>query len=180
MELRTKAIPDSFKQNIPKGMRLLWKQDVEVLLVESLFCPNGHNLLVDSVRIHDEPSIKLKIRIDDQPGYVFLDSIWGSHANLFTFMGHGLDPDAKVDAYCPYCDVHLNIAEGCADIDSECRCDEQIVLFLPGKKNKIIICPRISCPHHELIVEEIPMPVLQELSDINYFGTGQEDIFGGI
>lgn len=178
MELTAKAIPDKFKQNIPKGMRLLWKQDLEVLLVESVFCPNGHNLLVDSVRIHDEPSIKMKIKIDEQEGLVFLDSIWGSHANLFTFLGHGLDANGKVDAYCPYCNAHLNVELACGD--ESCDSNEQIVLYLPGRKNKIQICPKISCPHHELIVEEVPLPVLQELSDINYFGAGQDDIFGGI
>ncbi|AHC13836.1 hypothetical protein [Salinispira pacifica] len=178
MELTTKIIPDAFKKNIPQGMRLLWKQDIEVLLVESVYCPNGHNLLVDSVRIHDEPSIKLKIQVGGQEGLVFLDSIWGSHSNLFTFLGTGLSPDAKTEAYCPYCDAHLNVKRSCSN--PACDSPDQIVLYLPGRKNEIQICPRVSCPHHELIIEEIEEPVLQELSDINYFGAGQEDVFGGI
>ena len=178
MEFITKAIPDKFKQNIPHGMRLLQKQGMEVLLVESVFCPNGHNLLVDCVRIHDEPSIKMKIKVADHEGFVFLDSIWGSHANLFTFLGINLVPDAMVDAYCPYCGAHLNVSRECSS--KSCDSSEQIILYLPGRTNRIQVCPRVSCPHHEFIIEDVSLPLLHELSEINYFGAGEDDVFGGI
>lgn len=178
MELTIRDIPHEFKQHIPMGMRLFTKHEKEVLLVESLFCPQGHNLLVDSVRIHDEPSIRLNIEIGEQKGVVFLDSFWGSHANLFSFMPMGLTGDAVVAATCPYCGVSLNVKRPCPD--GECDSPDQIALYLPGRKNRIYVCPRVACPHHELVVDEIPDKVLEVISEINYFGTGQDEIFGGI
>lgn len=178
MELTIREIPNEFKINIPLGMRLFSKHEKEVLLVESLFCPNGHNLLVDSVRIHDEPSIRLNIKLGDQDGVVFLDSFWGSHANLFSFMPMGLTGDAVVEASCPYCGVSLNVKRPCPD--EHCDSPEQIALYLPGRNNRIYACPRVACPHHELIVEEIRNDVLEVISEINYFGAGQDEIFGGI
>ena len=178
MEVTYKKIPDQFRTNIPKGMRLLQRPEAEVLLVESLFCPKGHSLLVDSVRIHDEPSIKLNIEIRGQKGIVFLDSIWGSHANLFTTQPQGVGPDDEVKAFCPYCNAPLNLPQTCARPD--CTTTTQIQLFLPGGRNHILICPQLTCPHHELIVEELPEPILEMIDEINYFGAGQEDIFGGI
>ena len=178
MQVTYKPIPEQFRQNIPQGMRLLQRPEVEVLFVESLYCPNGHNLLVDSVRIHDEPSIKLDIEIRGQKGVVFLDSIWGSHTNLFTTLAQGIQADDAVEAYCPYCGVSLMVPKKCSD--PSCSAPRQIELYLPGRRNRIILCPKLTCPHHELVVESISEQVLEIIDEINYFGAGQEDIFGGI
>ena len=74
MKLTAQKIPEEFVRSIPRGFRLVQKQGCDFLLVESLFCPNGHNLIVDSVRIHDEASVKLKIVVNHQPGFVFCKS----------------------------------------------------------------------------------------------------------
>lgn len=178
MELTIREIPAAFKANIPQGMRLFSKHGKEVLLVESLFCPNGHNLLVDSVRIHDEPSIRLNISLGEQKGVVFLDSFWGSHANLFSFLPTELEKNSAVEAHCPYCDVLLNVQRPCEE--EGCDSKEQIALYLPGRNNHIYVCPKVACPHHLLVVEEMPAEVLEIISEINYFGTGQDEIFGGV
>ncbi|WP_319560446.1 hypothetical protein [Marispirochaeta sp.] len=178
MELTIKEIPAAFKANIPQGMRLFTKHEKEVLLVESIFCPNGHNLLVDSVRIHDEPSIRLNIKLGNQNGVVFLDSFWGSHANLFSFLPTQIKANSAVEAHCPYCDILLNVKRPCENVD--CDSQEQIALYLPGRNNRIYVCPKVACPHHMLVVEDIPHDILEAIDEINYFGTGQDEVFGGI
>ena len=62
------------------------RNEDDFLLVEAAFCPRGHSLIVDSVRIHDEASVKLKLIIGDESGFVFVDAFWGSHAKLFSFI----------------------------------------------------------------------------------------------
>ena len=66
MKLTAKKIPEEFIRAIPRGFRLVNKKGHDYLLVESLFCPNGHNLIVDSVRIHGESSIKLQVVVNQQ------------------------------------------------------------------------------------------------------------------
>ena len=102
MKLAAQKIPAKFIQAMPRGLRLVKKDGGDFLLVESAFCPKGHNLVVDSVRIHDEASIKLKITIRGESGLIYVDSFWGSHAKLFSFIPllSGAD-EAFVGARCP-------------------------------------------------------------------------------
>jgi hypothetical protein len=178
MNLMAKKIPDEFIRAIPRGFRLIRKQDHDFLLLESLFCPNGHNLVVDSVRIHDEASIKLKIVINGEPGHLFLDAFWGSHAKLFSAFPHvSAHEPIFVEIFCPYCDANMTERHTCAQ--KGCGSDRSVLLMLPGGKNKIHVCAKLGCPGHLLEINDMPQKLVRSVSVINYFGAGTEDLFGG-
>ena len=178
MELSISKIPPEFVKAIPRGMRLVNRDDNELLLVNSLYCPNGHNLLVDSVRIHNEASIKIKVRIADNDGLIFIDSFWGSHAKLFSFFPGSLGKDATVEAFCPYCDAKLTQDYTCAF--EGCDSKKSLLLNLPGGKNRVRVCAKLGCPGHVLDINDLPHELTETVSNINFFGEGDNDIFGGI
>jgi hypothetical protein len=176
MKLTAKRIPDEFIRSIPRGFRLVKKHDHDFLLVESVFCPRGHNLIVDSVRIHDEASIKLKVVVNSEPGFIFVDAFWGSHSKLFSFVPRfsGKEP-LFVDIYCPYCDAIMTERYAC--IQKGCGSEKSVLLMLPGSKNKIHVCARLGCPGHVLDMVDMPQKLVRSVSVINYFGSGSEDLF---
>jgi hypothetical protein len=179
MKLAAQKIPAKFVQAMPRGLRLVKKDGGDFLLVESAFCPRGHNLVVDSVRIHDEASIKLKITIRGESGLIYVDSFWGSHAKLFSFVPllSGAD-EAFVGARCPYCDASMSEQYACPQ--KGCDSKQSIRLLLPGGKNVIHVCARLGCPGHILDIVDLPRSVVQTVSGINYFGAGGEDPFAGM
>jgi hypothetical protein len=177
MKLTAQKIPEKFARAMPRGLRLVTKDGRDFLLVESAFCPKGHNLVVDSVRIHDEASVKLKIVAGSDSGFVYVDSFWGSHAKLFSFIPLVTGTDTVfVDARCPYCDVDLTEQYPCAQ--KGCGSEQSIRLVLPGGKNTIHVCARLGCPGHFLDIVDLPRSVVQSVSGINYFGVGGEDVLG--
>jgi hypothetical protein len=179
MKLSPQPIPDRFARAVPRGFRLVRRQGNDFLLVESVFCPAGHNLVVDSVRIHNEASIKLKLVAGSEDGFVFVDAFWGSHAKLFSFVPAVAGREAvQVEALCPYCDVSMNEHYPCAQ--EGCGSLESIRLVLPGGQNTIHVCARLGCPGHQLDVADIPQEVVRAVSGINYFGAGGDDVFGSI
>ena len=179
MKLNPQKIPDEFIRTIPRGFRLVKKQGHDFLLVESLFCPNGHNVVVDSVRIHDEASIKLRVVVDNEPGVVFVDAFWGSHAKLFSFIPQvsGNKP-LFAEAHCPYCNALMMEHYPCSQ--KGCGSDRSIVLMLPGGKNKVHVCARLGCPGHMLDISDMPHGLVRSVNAINYFGAGPDNLFGGI
>jgi hypothetical protein len=179
MKLAATKIPEKFVRAMPRGLRLVKKGGRDFLLVESAFCPKGHNLVVDSVRIHDEASIKLKIVIRDEGGLIYVDSFWGSHAKLFSFIPllSGGDP-VFVGARCPYCDV--SVIEQYACQQRGCDSERSIRLLLPGGKNAIHVCARLGCPGHVLDIVDMPRSVVRSVSGINFFGVGGDDPFEGM
>jgi hypothetical protein len=178
MKLAARNIPDEFIRSIPRGLRILRKHEQDFLLVEALYCPNGHNLVVDSVRIHDEASIRLKVVINDEPGLLFVDAFWGSHTKLFSFIPKfgGTGP-FFVSAFCPYCDVEMMETYKCPQ--KGCGSERGVRLLLPGGINKIHVCAKLGCPGHELEAKQIPTKIVRSVSVINYFGAGSKDPFGG-
>lgn len=178
MELKASQIPEKFLRAIPKGMRLAKRGQQDFLVVESLYCPNSHNLLVDSVRIHNEASVKLKLKINEQSGFVFIDAFWGSHAKLFSFLPQPVKHSVQSAAFCPYCDCELTEKSVCTY--DKCSSTANFVLYLPGGKNRIHICAQLGCPGHRLEVSELPETIVESVSRINYFGHGEDELFGGI
>ncbi len=179
MKLSPRRIPDRFTKAIPRGFRLVQRQGHDFLLVESVFCPKGHSLVVDSVRIHGEASVKLRVAAGGESGFVFVDAFWGSHAKLFSFVpGRTGKSAVYAEAFCPYCDVAMTEQHACAE--KGCGSDRGIVLTLPGGENKVHVCARLGCPGHELEIVDLPHQIVRAVSGINYFGEGSDDLLGGI
>lgn len=179
MKLSVPKIPTQFARAVPRGFRLVKRQGRDVVLVESVFCPQGHNLIVDSVRIHGEPSVKLKIGASADSGFVFVDAFWGSHSKLFSFIPRAAGNEPLIaDVYCPYCDASMNEERGCSE--KGCGSQRSILLGLPGGKNAVHICARLGCPGHFLEIVELPEQVVRAVSGINFFGAGSDDVLGSI
>ncbi len=177
MELRSNRIPDEFRTVIPRGLRLVKRADQEFLLVESVFCPRGHNLMVDSVHIHGEPSIKLELSINGTKGLAFIDAFWGSHAKLFSFLPQYTD-QTLLEGFCPYC--HAPLMEEYHCHEEGCGSSKGLNLFLPGGSGRVSVCASLGCPGHTLDISAIPHELAESISGINFFGEGTEDLFGGL
>lgn len=178
MELKVTEIPQEFRKVPPLGFRLEKRGEHEFLIVESIFCPHGHSLLSHSVKIHGEPSIKLRIRVNDNEGIIFVDSFWGSHAKLFGFLPENITPDTLVEAFCPVCGVSLMEEYHCEE--DNCHSTRGMYFYLAESSNKVHVCARLGCPGHDLDIVDISHELVESLSAINYFGTGADDIFGDI
>lgn len=178
MQLVHRKIPREFLKVLPEGMKFVHRHEEEFLVVEQLYCARGHSLMVDSVRIHDEPSISIAVKRAEGAGLIFIDAYWGSHAKLYNFMADPSHPMLYADAHCPHCDVSLVVEREC---ESPCRSTRGLVFYLPGGENRITVCARLGCPDHRIVVGGAPLKVQEEVSRINFFGYGiDDDAFGGI
>jgi hypothetical protein len=172
-------IPPDILYSLPRGIKFINKNGREYLVIEELTCSKGHSLLSDAVKIHGEPSVKIKVKLGNEEGLIFIDAYWGSHAKLFSFL-----PDLKKDQYiadvrCPECNTSLIINEKCA-VDS-CESHKTIEFNLPGGKNKIYVCAKLGCPGHRIDIVDIPNDYSTKISEINFFGSQIEDnLFEGI
>jgi hypothetical protein len=170
MELKHTRIPVEFIQRLPEGMKLVTRHGKQFLVVDEVYGPNGESLMCDNVRIHGERSIQLGIEVGNSEGSIFVDSYWGSHAKLYSFMVDTSAKDSLVKARVPGSKTSLMTTRRC-NIEG-CNSDQAIELHLPGGKNKIYVCARLGCPGHELEVPDLPAPVSDSVSRINFFGAG--------
>lgn len=169
MKLKHTTIPQDFLNNIPRGMKYVMRNGKDFLVVEQGFCPNGHSLMVDHVRLHGEPSISMALRIGNAEGTVFLDPFWGSHDKLYSFIPNPKNADSKRnDAMCPSCGCSLvTVLKNACKL---CGSSKVIVVHLPGAQNKVLACAKLGCPWHKIVAEDIPDKYTEMVDDINYFG----------
>ncbi|MDR1933970.1 MAG: hypothetical protein LBQ57_14250 [Spirochaetales bacterium] len=177
MELVYNEIPREFLEVLPDGIKYIARHGKDFLVVESLCCPQGHSLMVDSVRIHGEPAVKIGVTIEGQKGSFFIDAFWGSHKKLCDFFPSA-QGGALVDAFCPVCGTSLMVGDACSE--SGCGAAKHIQLLLPGEKNRILVCGRLGCPGHRLETQKASGQIIKKISDINFFGSQIDDFFGGI
>jgi ribosomal protein L37E len=169
MKLKHNSIPKQFLSNLPRGVKYVMRNGEDFLVVEQVFCPNGHSLIVDNVRLHGEPSICLNLRVGKTEGLVYIDSFWGSHDKLYNFVPNlkGVSEE-KNDFMCPQCGCSLIVTmkKAC----TSCGSSRVIVMNLPGAKNKIMACAKPGCPWHKIVVEDISQKYTEIVDEINYFG----------
>ena len=185
MQLIHRKIPREFLDMLPEGMKFINRHGQEFLVVEELLCPEGHSLMVDSVRMHDEPSIRIAVHLpgrdeeQDASGLIFIDAYWGSHAKLFNFMADPTHPMDYADARCPTCGASLLVERSCGSLD--CGSTRSLRFSFPGEGNAIYVCARLGCPDHSIVVGNVPAEIRDEVNEINFFGYGDDDeAFGGI
>ena len=169
MKLKHSTIPQEFLSNIPRGMKYVMRNGKDFLVVEQVFCPAGHSLMVDNVRLHGEPSICMTLRVGGAEGAVYPDSFWGSHDKLYSFIPNLMDADPeKNSVLCPSCGCSLvtRMKKGC----KTCGSNHIIVMHLPGAQNKIMACAGLGCPWHRIVAEEVSHKYTEMVDDINYFG----------
>jgi hypothetical protein len=178
MQLIHRKVPREFLEMLPDGMKFIHRHGKEFLVVEELMCPNGHSLMEESVRIHDEPSIKIAVERPNGLGLIFIDAFWGSHAKLYDFMPAPSEEVTYPVAHCPECGASLVIKRSCSRM--ECDSDRSFVFHLPGENNFIYVCAKLGCPDHSIVVGGVPQHLTKLVNEINFFGYGEEEQFKGI
>lgn len=169
MKLKHNVIPKEFLNHIPRGIKYVLRNGRDFLVVEQLFCPNGHSLMVDHVRLHGEPSICLELRIGDAQGLVYVDSFWGSHDKLYNFIPNLKDAgNRKNDVKCPACGCSLvtQMKKAC----KTCGSSKILAMHLPGSQNRILACAQLGCPWHRIVAGDIAPKYTAQVDDINFFG----------
>jgi len=81
---------------------------------------------------------------------------------------------SKVDA-CRDLRVDLIVDDPCSQ--AGCKSNRAIMFTLEGKVNKIYVCAKLGCPGHRMEIVNLLPRVLEQVSDINYFGAQADDIF---
>lgn len=178
MELIHKQVPPEFVEMLPEGMKFIHRSGKEFLVVEEVRCPEGHSLMAESVRIHGEPSIRFDVARPVGTARIFVDSFWGSHAKLFSFLPTSDETFVYAQAICPTCGCSLIQERRCPRVD--CESDRSIVFNLPSADSLIYVCARIGCPDHSIHVGGVPTDLAERVSEINYFGYGEDEQFRGI
>jgi hypothetical protein len=178
MKLVYKIVPPEFLTSLPDGIKYVQKQGQDFLVVEQLFCPDGHSLMADHVRLHGEPSICLEATIGNQHGRIFVDAFWGGHDKLYSFIPTDAERHSLTRARCPHCGISLMTDRICPL--ERCGSPQAIALLLPGGVNRILVCARLGCPDHELVIQQMPEKISRKLRSINYFGKYHDDMFRGI
>jgi hypothetical protein len=178
MQLVHNEIPREFLSVLPEGIKFIALHGRNFLVVERVLCPQGHSLTVDTVKIHGEPAVKIGVRIGEQEGNFFIESFWGSHNKLYDFIPQRGGDQTVVEAFCPVCGTSLMVEEHCKAGGCETRLHIQMIL--PGGKNRILVCGRLGCPGHRLDIQTAPGTLVEQVSEINFFGTHFDDLFGGI
>ena len=116
---------------------------VKKLHVEHAFCPNGHQLVDDSVKIHDKSAIKVKVKYQGQEGFFYIDPTYGSYDNIEE--GISLPKGAVLEFFCPECGVSLT------DKDETCQICSAPLFVLELPKNGIVEgCLRKGCVFHKM------------------------------
>lgn len=173
MKLIHKKIPAQFLKAMPRGLKHVRKHGQEFLVVKKVTCPNGHDLMADTVRIHGEPSIRIHMKMGKTEGLVFVDAYWGGHEKLYNFI-----PDTSAGTLskvtCPVCGTDMVVNEKCHE--KKCGSGRAINFHLPGKQDRIIVCARLGCPGHRIEVSKLSLEVTDEVSEINFPPAQEEDI----
>ena len=118
------------------------EDDESILVAESCYCPEGHNLVTGNAKFNGFNGIMMKIENEDQTdsGLIALSPIWGDKARIT--MDIELKEGELYNLYCPECDTKLPVY-------SNCTCDGSLIaLFLTPKKDFtdcICVCNRSGC-----------------------------------
>lgn len=178
MQLVYKEVPMEFLATLPEGIKYVQKQGRDFLVIEQLYCKDGHSLMADHVRMHGEPSIRLDARIGKKRGLIFVDAFWGSHDKLYSFLPSEAEAHSITEAWCPHCGVSLMTERHCTF--AGCGSDLAILLHLPGGVNRILVCAKHGCPDHDLVIQRLPEEITRRIRKINFFGEFHDDMFKGI
>jgi len=131
---------------IPNPMRGEIAGKPKILVVDQVFCPNGHNLINQRIIFNGYPGLLIKVRQDDSTGLVALSPFYGEHSRF------SLDIDLidrkLLTLMCPICEVEFPVI-------SPCDCGASLVAIFLTKANDfrdcVGLCTRVNC-HNSRIV----------------------------
>jgi hypothetical protein len=131
---------------IPNPIKEEPRKAETILIVNELYCPEGHNLVSGRAVFNGYPGILLKVRKEQTSGLVALSPIYGEKCRI------SIDIDLQsgeiYELYCPQCNVVL-------PAHSPCSCGANLVtLFLSPNKDFsdcIGICNRVDCTNSKIM-----------------------------
>lgn len=105
--------------------------------IKEATCPNNHNLMESNFKIGNLPSIKLKVKINENEGLLHLDPIYGMNRSNYTIP---FSPNDPVELYCPECNISL------VNEDTKCPdCNSSVYsIDIPGQ-GKLQGCTKPGC-----------------------------------
>jgi hypothetical protein len=113
------------------------------LNVQHAACPKGHLLRDEDVKIHGNPSLKVKIRNRGKEGMIYLDPVYGSFDNIEEEVP--IKKDDVVEMFCPECGVSL------IDPNETCQvCASPMFIFQLPKGGIVEGCLKKGCFFHKL------------------------------
>ena len=123
------------------------KEKVEVV-VNAVYCPEGHNLISLDHPVSGYPAIVVKFSgRRSGEGLVTLSAVLGDSA--YRVLEGKANPDEPLDLSCPHCGTSLDVLGSCP-----CKADALTVMaYLYPKKDPhqaIAFCNVLSCPNSAL------------------------------
>lgn len=113
------------------------------LYVQNATCPNGHSLSDKKVKIHDHPSLKVKIVTNKKEGFLYIDPLYGSYDNIEKNVT--MHDGDVAEFFCPECGVSL------MDPDTNCSiCSSQMFIFHLPHGSFVEGCTKKGCMFHKL------------------------------
>lgn len=131
---------------IPNPVKSEIVGDRKVLVVEHLYCSNGHDFISNRVIFNGYPGLLIKVKQDESVGFVALSPFYGEHSRF------SLDIDLKdqkiLSLMCPVCGKEQPII-------APCSCGGNLIAFFLTKMNDfqdcVGICNRVNCPNSRLV-----------------------------
>ena len=113
------------------------------LRVTHATCPKGHMLQDSRIKIHREPSLKVKVRCRGKEGFLYLDPVYGRYDNIEENIK--LREGDVVEMFCPECGISLR------DTEETCQlCASPMFIFhLPGG-GIVEGCTKKGCLFHKM------------------------------
>lgn len=113
------------------------------LHVQHVTCPKGHAFQDESVKIHEDASLKVKIECKGKKGILYIDPVYGRYENIIE--GIKLKKGDVVTMYCPECGIDLT------DPNEFCQlCSSPMFIFHLPRGGIIEGCTKLGCVFHKL------------------------------
>ena len=113
-------------------------------------CPKGHLLTNEEIKIHNLPSIWVKVKYRKQTGDLYLDSTYGSFDNIYK--GISVPNGAVVELQCPECQTSLT------DKHEKCQlCSAPMFMLNLPKGSNLEGCLRVGCFFHKMKIVDADM-----------------------
>jgi hypothetical protein len=152
--LRSKYMPgnmfnDKGKLNIPEIIHEEKNTIKAEVVINAVYCPEGHNLISVDHEVSGFPGILVRYRgRKSGDGLVSLSAVFGDTS--YEVAEGNVDPDEALDLSCPICGTELDVLASCP-----CRSDAVTVMgYLYPKKDPhqaIAFCNVLSCPNSAVI-----------------------------
>lgn len=129
------------------------------LSLKCRFC--SESLMDTTVKVDNEPSIKLNVKYGEASGIIHLSAIYGSY-------NYSCDIDIPKDEIaefcCPHCQKDLNSAVECLS------CGGEMIPFYLDMGGKVSICARSGCKNHHVEFEDLSQALKKLYQEYGFRG----------